>query len=174
MGALTKPHRVKLIVGLIYKETPRAQDALVRLVRRFGAIDFESPEIAFNHTAYYEKEFGSGLKRKFISFKSLILPDSLSPIKITTNKIEARLTIKGMRSVNIDPGYLDLARLILASTKDHAHRIYLHKGIHAEITLIYHNKTFSPCEWTYPDFRTPPLIQIFNAIRKLYAAQKRV
>ncbi len=72
------------------------------------------------------------------------------------------------RLINIDPGYVDLAKLVLASTKDYAHRIYLRKGIFAEITLSYRGNSFSPNDWTYPDYRSAEYIGIFNQIRKLY------
>ena len=75
------------------------------------------------------------------------------------------------RIINIDPGYLDLSKLILASTKDYKHRIYLTKGIYAEVTLFYQDKTFCPWEWTYPDYKTGEYIEIFNRIRQIYAEQ---
>jgi len=77
----------------------------------------------------------------------------------------------GPRSINIDPGYLDLARLVLASTKDYKHRIYLNKGIYAEVTLFYQDRTFQPWQWTYPDYKTPEYIAIFNKIRDILILQ---
>ncbi|MBU2221656.1 MAG: DUF4416 family protein, partial [Candidatus Omnitrophica bacterium] len=114
-----------------------------------------------------------GLKRKFISFKKLIPPDQLSAIKITTNKIEDRLSSKNLRRINIDPGYLDLAKLVLATTKDYNHRIYLSKGIFAEITLTYQGKSFRPWNWTYRDYQSQEYIAIFNQIREIYNLQIR-
>jgi len=95
----------------------------------------------------------------------------LFKIKINTNIIEEKLSKHGLRIINIDPGYLDMAKLILASTKDYKHRIYLDKGIYAEITLFYQNKNFTPWEWTYPDYKSSDYIAIFNHIRALYAEQ---
>lgn len=114
---------------------------------------------------------GRDLKRKFISFEKLIPPEKLSKIKIFTNKIEAKLSKNGSRSINIDPGYLNLSKLILASTKDYAHRMYIGNDICAEIALFYQEKSFRPWEWTYPDYKTNEYISLFNRIRETYAQQ---
>ena len=141
------------------------------LCKYFGKTDFESEIINFNFTRYYQKEMGPNLKRKFISFAKLIDPAGLADIKILTNKIEDKFSINGNRRVNIDPGYIDLAKLILASTKDFAHRIYLSKGIYAEITLFYKGNSFKSRDLTYPDYRTDKYIEIFNHLRQIYAQQ---
>jgi len=169
MGAIKKNPPVKLAIGFIFKDTSSLAKAKNILARRFGKIDFESQILTFDHTDYYRKEFGEGLKRQFITFARLILPEALSAIKIITNKIERKFAKGNSRSVNIDPGYLDLSKLVLASTKDFRHRIYLDKGIFAEITLYYQDKTFKPWEWTYPDYRTKEYIDIFNRIREAYS-----
>lgn len=139
--------------------------------RRFGEIDFESAVFDFSQTDYYRKEFGPGLLRQFISFKKLIPAERLSKIKNLTNKIERKLSNSGRRTVNIDPGYICLSKLVLASTKDYKHRIYLGGGIYAEITLIYQGKIFVPWECTYPDYRSPEYIEVFNRIREEYASE---
>jgi hypothetical protein len=171
MGKIKKSAPVKLIVGLIFKK----QDAFIQakkiLERQFGGIDFESKLLDFNHTDYYEKEFGKGLKRKFLSFEKLILPEALAKIKVQTNKIEERLSKRKIRQINLDPGYLDLARLVLASTKDYKHRLYLQCGIYAEVTLYYQGKKFQAWEWTYPDYKTKEYLAIFNQIRESYVRQ---
>jgi hypothetical protein len=172
MGQINKPRPVKLITGFIFKDEAVLAKAKAGLKKRFGRIDFESRALAFTHTGYYEKEFGKGLKRQFVSFKKLIFPDELPRIKIIANNIERKLSLTGgARLINIDPGYLNYAKLVLASSKDYSHRIYLSKGIHAEITLLYQNKTFLPLVWTYPDYRTPEYIAIFAQIREIYASQ---
>lgn len=179
MGKTRKYNPVKLIIGFIYKDEAVFAGAENKLRRKFGSIDFQSPAIDFNYTDYYEPEMGKGLKRKFISFRRLIRPEDLYRVKLYTNRLEShglpsfrqshRLA-NHCRNINIDPGYVDMAKLVLASTKDYAHRIYLRKGILAEITLSYRNDSFSPNDWTYPDYRTTEYIAIFNQIRKLYAA----
>jgi len=161
--------QVKLIMGFIYKDEAIFIKSRDRLKKIFGRVDFQSEPLDFNYTTYYEKEMGSDLKRRFISFSKLIPIEDLYRIKIYTNRLEAKLSNHMQRQVNIDPGYMDLAKLVLASTKDYAHRIYLGKGIFAEITLSYRNTSFVPNDWTYPDYRSQEYIGIFNEIRKLYA-----
>lgn len=171
MGIIKKHQPVKLIVGFIFKEEGTLNKAKNILEKRFGRIDFESESLPFVHTDYYQTEFGTDLKRKFISFKILILPQDLPKIKIIVNKIEKKLATGPSRSINIDPGYLNLSKLILATTKDYKHRIYLNNGIYAEVTLFYQDKSFRSWDWTYPDYRTGEYIGIFNKIRQIYAEQ---
>ena len=163
--------QVKLIIGFIFKEERIFNKIKVILEKRFGKIDFESQILSFNHTTYYAEEFGKHLKRRFVSFKKLISPSKLPEIKIITNKLEKKLSKGLKRTINIDPGYLNLSKLVLASTKDYKHRIYLNKGIYSEVTLFYGNKSFRPWEWTYPDYGTCEYIAIFNKIRGIYAIQ---
>lgn len=171
MGKIKRRPPVKLIIGLIFKKDTIYRKTKATLEKKFGKIDFESERLAFCYTGYYAKEFGSGLKRSFISFKKLIPPQNLAAIKIFTNTLEQKLSLNSLRTVNIDPGYIELAKLVLASTKDYKHRIYLGKGIYAEITLSFAGKTFIPQECTYPDYRSAEYISIFNKIRQIYAQQ---
>jgi len=159
--------RAKLIVGFIYKDEAFFIKSRDSLKRKFGWIDFESGPLDFSCTAYYEKEMGPGLKRQFISFSRLISIQDLYRVKLYTNRLEIKLSNSARRQVNIDPGYMDLAKLVLASTKDYAHRIYLRKGIFGEVTLKYRDNSFTPNDWTYPDYRSKEYIDIFNQIRGL-------
>jgi len=171
MGSIRKPQPVKLTIGFIFKDGPSLLKAESILKRKFGDLDFESETLPFTYTDYYEEELGEGLQRKFISFKKLILPESLPKIKVLTNNIEKKLSVDAHRLINIDPGYVDLSKLVLASTKDFSHRIYMGRGIYSEVTLMYQDKTFNSKEWTYPDYRTPEYIAIFNRIREIFSAQ---
>lgn len=171
MGKIAPSKPVKLIVGFIFNDNDSFAKAKSILTGYFGRIDFESGLIPFNTTNYYREELGDSLSRVFISFVKLIKPQQIAKIKVLTNKIEEKLSRDNKRSVNIDPGYLNLAKLVLASTKDYVHRIYLDQGIYAEITLFYQDKSFQDWKWTYPDFRSKELIGMFNQIRELYAAQ---
>jgi hypothetical protein len=177
---------VKLIIGFIFKEERVFQEALSIVEKRFGSIDFQSRLLSFTHTDYYREEFGEGLYKKIISFLKLIPPQDLPKIKIFTNKVEKRLSAARSipslkaevfwprmykRLINIDPGYLELSKLVLASVKDYAHRIYLNNGVYGETTLFYRDKTFRNHEYTYPDYRSQQYIAIFNQIRQIYSAQ---
>jgi hypothetical protein len=162
-----RPHdNVILITGLIFKDIDLANRAQGELEDIFGAVNKKSPVLEFDKTRYYEDEIGAGLKRRFLSFKNMIRPEDPAGIKITTNGIESRLRVKGNRAVNIDPGYLTEAKLVLLTTKDNQHRIYLRDGIFAEVTLMYRKGTFKPLEWTYPDYRGRDYIDFFNELRE--------
>jgi len=171
MDRILKPNPVKLIFAFIFKERGSLNLAKNLLKKHFGEIDFVSPVFSFNYTRYYEKEFGRELNRLFVSFKGLINPGELPKIKVFSNKIEKKLSNDNNRLINIDPGYIDLAKLILASTKDYSHRIYLGKGVFAETTLVFEGKSYKPWPWTYPDYGSEEYISVFNKIRGIYAAQ---
>lgn len=169
MGIPQTPPPVKLIVGFIFNSEALIERTEGILYKKFGELDYRSPLFEFNFTDYYEKEIGGGLKRRFISFKKLIPPEKIIEIKLFTNRIEARFK----RKVNIDPGYITGANLILASTKNYSHRIYLERGIYAEVTLIFREGAFGHLPWTYPDYRTKGYRDCFNEIRKNYLADLR-
>lgn len=173
MGTIKKQVPVKLICGFIFSTADAYAKAKAVLEKRFGKADFESRSIAFTFTDHYTQEMGTGLTRRFCSFPRLIHPSDLAKIKIRTNGIEERLARDKHRLVNIDPGYVDLAKLVLASTKDFRHRIPVGGGIYAEVTLYYQSKSFQSWELTYPDYRTPEYIQVFNTIRDIYARQTK-
>lgn len=166
-----QPTRAKLIVGLISPQELKFSKALKLLEQKYGPIDLKSSVMGFTHTNYYEKEFGSNLKRIFLSFKKLTDIKNLHKSKLHTQKIEKRLSSKFKRRVNIDPGYITLGKLVLFTTKNYTHRIYLNRGIYAEVTLKFEGNSFTPWPWTYPDYRTKEYIEFFNKVRELYKAQ---
>ncbi len=171
-----KPHPpVKLICGMISAHKELFDKAASLLQERFGPIDLKSHVIPFNFTDYYAEEMGENLRRIFLSFQKLIRPEDLVEIKLQTNQFERKFLYPGTerRMINLDPGYVAAGKLILATTKDHSHRVYLGKGIFAEATLRYYKGSFRPWEWTYPDYRTEEYIQIFNQIRRIYMKQLR-
>jgi len=173
VGKIGFPEPVKLFAGLIGNELPLIEAAQAALERRLGPIDFESGILDFNLTAYYSKEMGAGLKRKFVTFEKLIRVEKAAEVKILTNKIEEKFSTKHGRRVNIDPGYICLGKLVLLTTKDYYHRIYITKGIYAEVTLYYKDKSFRPFEWSYPDYKSENYIEFFNNARGKYFTQLR-
>ena len=120
---------------------------------------------------YFSRELGENLGRKFLGFERLIDPEELASIKLLTNQLEGKFSEGGARRINLDPGYVDSAKLVLATTKNRDHRIYIGQGIFAEVTLHFRGKSFRAWEWTYPDYATPEYIAIFNEIRALYRQQ---
>jgi len=177
MGKPKRPQYVKLIIGILAKNKKLFDTIEEFFVREFGEIDYRSPILLFGHTSYYESEMGQPLKRRFLAFKKLIRPERISAIKALTNSIEERFAIqkKGLlnRRINIDPGYVSDSKLVLATTKDYYHRIYLNKGIYVEVTLFWEKGGFKPFEWTYPDYKTPEYIDILDTIRNSYMDERR-
>jgi len=173
MGPIKEPPPVKLIASIFTGDATLLAVARGALVNRFGAIDYQSELLPFNYTSYYAREFGPSLVRQIVAFADLIAPQRLAEIKRTTNELETNWAIEGRRRVNVDPGYVSLGKLVLATTKDYAHRIYLGQGIYAEVTLQYKHGSFHPWEWTYPDYASPRYLEIFAQIRQIYAAQLR-
>lgn len=191
MSEVREHKPAKLIIGMFTNRIELFQETLKVLKKRFGPVDYESPLLPFDKTDYYEEEFGKDLKRKFYSFKKLIKAEDLAKIKILTNNLEKKFGEKGPspvardtslrrgilnevkenRLINLDPGYLAPAKLVLATTKDYQHRIYYGKGIYGEVTLRYKRRSFIPWEWTYPEYKTKEYVEIFSHIRKIYMKQ---
>jgi hypothetical protein len=173
MGTAKEPKPVKLIASIFSTDPALIDRAQAALAARFGPVDFASELLPFDHTNYYEPEFGAGILRRIVAFERLVDPGSLPDIKLATNAIEAEISAGGGRAVNMDPGYVGEGKMILATTKDHRHRIYLGKGIYGEVTLYYHQGTFHPWEWTYADYASPHYCDIFTRIRTHYREQLR-
>ncbi|MDD5495550.1 MAG: DUF4416 family protein [Candidatus Omnitrophica bacterium] len=169
MGTAHIPSKVKLFTGLIYGDEEILQEVKTALESKFrNSIAYESAPLEFTYTNYYNEEMGGNLKRRFISFKDHVPLEDIYKKKIGANNVERAFSESGRRRVNIDPGYIDLAKLVLFSTKDYSHRIYLADGIYAEITLIYKDRHFNHMGWTYPDYKSSAYLKIFNDIRKNY------
>ena len=171
MGQVKEPLPVKLISGIIAGDVNSFDIAHKALGKKFGAIDYKSPIYDFNLTDYYQKEMGPNLKRQFLSFYKLIDPVKLAKIKLIANRAEKRFSKEGKRLMTIDPGYVTASKLVLATTKNYSHRIYLKNGIYAEVTLRFKGGTFNPLDWTYPDYKTDGYLETFNRIRKIYLEQ---
>ena len=137
----------------------------------WGEIDFQSDLLPFDHTPYYAPEFGQGLVRRIWSLGTLIDPGTLSTIKLRTNELEQRCAVDGRRRINLDSGYVSMAKLVLATTKNHGHRIYVGDGIYAEVTLQYRDGAYRSWPWTYPDYATPTYCALFAEIRRVYVDQ---
>ncbi len=144
------------------------------LVSSFGPIDAESERFDFGLTDYYARFMGPGLKRMFVSFARLVPPDRLSAFKIQTNALEAMVEPEAGefdRSVNLDPGYVTRAALIMATAKDFSHRIPLQDGIYAHLELLFEKGGIRCLPWTYPDFRDGRYTGFFLKVRGIYMEQ---
>ena len=160
--------KAKLIASIFSGEPKLIFETSKLLEKMFGKIDFQSPLMDFTHTEYYNDEMGSRLKRVFFSFDRPVSPESAYKAKIRTNALEKKFVLDGKRRVNIDPGYLDMSKLVLFSTKDYTHRIPMPRGIFAEVTLFYQDKCYNSWPWTYPDYKTKEYALIFESIRNIY------
>ena len=174
MGTPQPPPAVKLIIGLLAASDALLAEARHVLPHRFGPIDATSAPTAWNLSTYYRDEMGGAIRRQFVSCERLVAPGKLAGFKQMANEIEDTWRPAGGRQVNIDPGYLTATKLVLASTKDAAHRVYLSGGIYAEATLHFANGSFGPYPYTYADYAAADAITFFNRVRATYLAQLRV
>lgn len=169
-----EPAPVKLFVAALFSDQGRLQQALKLCEEHFGPIDFQSVQYPFEVTDYYDAEMGRPIYRQFFSFASLANPGQLADFKVQTNAIEATLAIFAQRQVNLDIGYLDYHKVVLASTKFGGQKIFLGRGIYADPALYYSKGTFHPTAWTFPDFKDPQRYpKALLAIRLLYKRQRK-
>ena len=169
MGTVRQVEPVAFIMSILYGDADQAEQALKIIGRQYGLIEFRSDPFEFSMTDYYTAEMGGNLRKFFCCLKDPIMPDELPAIKLSTNDIEQMFADSSSgipnRRINIDPGYVTLSKLVLASTKDYSHRIYIGKGIYAEVTLRCIGGTLIPLDTTYPDYRTPLALDFFNQVR---------
>jgi hypothetical protein len=169
MGSVSIPCKALLFMGLLYNQNVDFSHLLQTLERQFGSVWKQSPPYAFYETNYYNTEMGNAIQRIYVAFKKLIRMEELTDIKLHTNRMETDMfSREHKRNANIDPGYITSAKVVLATTKNNQHRVYLRDGIYAEVTLRFRKKSFTPWEWTYKDYRRAETIQFFNSVRLLY------
>ena len=173
MGKPEKPFPVKLFVAVLAGDFEIMEEVVRELKDAFGEMDYESSPVPFDVTDYYEEELGKDLKRIFFSFKALVLPEELPSVKGKTDEIEEKFCVEGNRKVNIDPGYLDYHKVVLASNKYGGQKIHLAGGVWADMTLHYSKGNFHPFEWSFPDFKTGRYGKIFMEIRTRYKKADR-
>jgi hypothetical protein len=173
MGIIRSPIPVKLFVGMLSPD-PSLFDASAEIIdKEYGPVDHHSGVLPWSNTEYYHEEMGPGIVRKFLFLKPLRKPDELPDMKIFTDRIEKMFSIRTegvlQRRINLDPGYVTEAKVVLATAKDFSHRIYIGKGIYAEVTLRYsvNDRSFMPFDHTYPDYRTETYRTLFNEARNV-------
>jgi len=173
MGEPRPADPVKLIVALLWNGQEALAAALGELRQNWGDLDFQGPDHPFDATGYYEPEMGPGLQRRLLSFARLVSPGTLAAAKLACNGIENRLTGARGRRVNLDVGYLDHNKLVLASVKPAGQKIYLSDGVYADLIARYKAGRYQPFEWTFPDFRDGRYDGELAAIRRTYIDQLR-
>jgi hypothetical protein len=165
MGKVRSDEKALLFCATLSSSEASFLKARELLQLDFGSILDESPGILWAHSDHYRNEMGEHLQRHFLFFRSLIDAGSIGEIKLKTNAIEGVLSTDGRRTVNIDPGYLTLAKVVLASTKNYSHRISLGNGIYAETELIFIGSSFRPCLFTYKDYQDEQALRMFAQMR---------
>ncbi len=170
MANISKPSPVQLLLAVFSRHGNVLAWAERRAVAELGPVMLKSDPFDHTETDYYQATMGEGLKKQFLAFEKLIDPGELPAIKRATNDWERQcaqeLSHSEPRPLNLDPGYLTLAKLVLASTKDHAHRIYLAEGIYGEVTLNYRGGQWQKSDWTYPDYQRKDYHEFFSRCRK--------
>lgn len=170
MGQISDPAPVQLLIAATSRYTEALRWAGEIATQHYGAVAFASDAYNFTETDYYTATMGTGLKKQFLLFERLIDPAALAGIKCQTNRWESEYAALAghtePRPLNLDPGYITAAKLVLASTKDHAHRIYLGDGIYAEVTLAFRHRRWRPLDWTYPDYQRDDYHQFFTQCRE--------
>lgn len=172
MGVIQYPPVVKAFSAILYSEELALSSVLEELTSFFGEISHRSNDFNFDFTDYYDEQMRAPLKKFFMSFKKLFNREELPQWKTKTNEIEEKYSIKekgrSLRLVNIDPGYVSRSKVVLATTKNFSHRIYMRDGIFAEITLNFKKGVFAPNPWTFPDYCVEKNLSFFNEVRKSY------
>jgi hypothetical protein len=151
--------------------------ARTQMVDAWGPIALESPPFEFAETAYYDATMGTNLRKTLFVFRDLVDPETLVDCKLLTNQWEAEYAEQSgwpePRPLNLDPGYVTLAKLVLASTKDRDHRLYLSRGIFAENTLYFRDGQWQARPWTYPDYQRKDYQQFLMTAREFFKQAAR-
>ncbi len=169
MGTPKEPKPAKYFVALLSGEGDLLSAVEQDLSAILGKVDGRSEIIAWTASKFYEQEMGGGLLRRFLSFERLMSPEKLADIKLATQQVEERYRREprqnGGRRINLDPGYLEAGKVVLASTKNASQRIFLRGGVFAEATLLYYDGEFHGCIYTYPDYLWPETLHFLKLCR---------
>ena len=167
MSTPFKPVPALLFTAVLISKDFNLNELVEILEKEFGKISVYSRKIKFIWSDYYEAEMGPELERVFMVFEDLVSKDEIIRVKRITDEIENKYSNNGKRTVNIDPGLIALENIVLATNKAFFHRVYLGDGVYAEVTLYYKGKTYWPIEyWTFPEYRSTPVISFFNQVRQ--------
>ena len=164
---------VKFIMPVLLSQDSDIQDVLPILTEHFGPVDFISRPYLFDITDYYQPEMGEALNRVILSFERLIPPEDIRECKILTNELEDVWRSQGNRAVNLDPGYIDYFKLVLASNKAGGNKVAVGKDVWLDINLLFVKKQWQILDWTFPDFKTGKYNADLSTIRNNYKKQMR-
>ncbi|NDV18003.1 DUF4416 family protein [Pseudodesulfovibrio sp. JC047] len=143
-------------------------ELLALLEAEFGPVAEAGDLFVFDQTDYYDAELGTPIMRRLISFETLRPLDTLADIKMATNALEQRFADGEKRRFNLDPGFITLQSLVLATGKNFSHRIYLKNGIWADLTMIWQKKQWVTFPWTFPDYAGNDMKSRLTKLRQSY------
>lgn len=168
----------------IAKQHPRCMQFIAAFSRHESALDWLwnrvaaelspiamiSPAFPFTESSYYRASMGDELKKQFAVLSGWYDPAELASHKLMSHVWESDfariIPLDVERPLNIDPGYMSMTKLVLGSTKNREHRIYLRDGIYAEVTLAFRNQQWQHFSWTYPDYQRDDFRVFFHRARK--------
>lgn len=169
MGQAKQHLPVLLVTAMFARDQNELDTGQAALTAKYGPVEFQSEDLPFDQTSFYQEEMGQDLIKRFLAFRQLIPPEELPKIKLMTNQIESDRSVRqagtAVRAINLDPGYVTEAKLVLATTKDRDHRIWLSDGIYGEITLYFQRDGWKYSRWTYPDYRTETVLEFVEKCR---------
>ncbi len=174
MAEVNEALPVKYFVAVLFSEEQVLVQALEQLQARWGSFDIAGSDHEFDVTDYYYPEMGGPLYRRLVSFAELLDPMQLVDMKLECNRVEDALSVEGKRRVNLDAGYLDHNKVLLASAKEAGQKIYLGKGIYADLAGRYKSGKYQPFEWSFPDFRDGRYDAELLRMRSKYLEQVKV
>lgn len=166
-----EPTPVKYFIGILYSDTDLLDQALEQCQARLGELSTRSDPFLFDCTHYYDEEMGTPIHRLFVALDALDDPGKLARFKNICHEIEEDLAADGKRKVNLDIGYLDLHKVILASAKYNGQKIYIGEGIYADPTYVFESGQFHAVENTFPDFKNGQYDSVFLSLRDCYKTQ---
>ncbi len=165
MGEIKRSEPVIFFAGLMLKQGHELNEYL-KYVEEFGHIVGIHGPVNFSKISdYYDEEMGKNIQKYYFFTNKIFDPEELRQLKIRSNEIEDKLKENGNRTMNFDVGYIELSKFVLASTKNFYHRVYLGKGIYAEITMYFKNKEFRWLPWTYQDYKDGKVMELLQHAR---------
>jgi hypothetical protein len=177
LGTVHAHPPVKLVTALLGRDLALLAEIENRIEKAYGPVEERSEVFLFTHAHRFDLEMGENLSKRVISFAELLPVEKFPEVKLFANDLEweyrEHLIDRSRRLVNIDPGYVTLSKVVLASTRNYAHHIYLGQGVYAELLLRYHRGALRNLPWTYPDFRTHLVHSFFSRTRDRYQVQLR-
>lgn len=168
MSTIKSPAPVALFVAALYTPTFSDATASALIAEHFGGVLLPGPVFDFTFSDYYADEMGPSLRKAFFVLDRLIDPAELPEWKLRAMALEEQHARESKRTINLDPGYIDVPKFVLATAKNFSHRVYVGRGVYADVQLFMRYNQFQPNPWTYPDYKLPEHLRFFEHARAKY------